>query len=329
MNPIIEVKDLVKKYGDLTAVKEISFTVERGEIFGFLGPNGAGKTTTINILCTLLAPTSGVAMLDDCDVVKSRECVRESIGLVFQDPSLDDRLTARENLEFHAYAYRVPKGERNKRIREVLEMVELLDREKDRVMTFSGGMKRRLEIARGLLHYPKVLFLDEPTVGLDPQTRNSIWEYIHELKKQHDITIFLTTHYMDEAENCDRIAIIDYGEIIALDTPENLKSQVGGDVVKIATEDDEKAEKVLIEDFRVEMIQDRDCLCFEVESGEKFIPRFIREFPVPVTSISVHRPTLDDVFLKLTGHEIRPEGADEKADLRAFARGFRGPAARR
>ena len=329
MDQIIEVKDLVKKYGDLTAVNGITFAVQRGEIFGFLGPNGAGKTTTINILCTLLKPTAGEAVLDECDVVKCRERVRESIGLVFQDPSLDDRLTARENLEFHAYAYRVPKHERDKRIREVLEMVELMDREKDRVMTFSGGMKRRLEIARGLLHYPKVLFLDEPTIGLDPQTRNSIWEYIHDLKKRHDITIFLTTHYMDEAENCDRIAIIDYGDIIALDTPENLKNQVGGDVVKITTTDDAEAEKVLIEDFEVTMIQDRDCLCFEVESGESFIPRFIRDFPVHVNSISLHRPTLDDVFLKLTGREIRPEGADDKADLRAFARGFRGPAARR
>jgi len=325
MNAIIEVRDLVKKYGELTAVRGISFEVERGEIFGFLGPNGAGKTTTISILCTLLAPTSGQAVLDGYDVVVDRERVRESIGLVFQDPSLDDRLTARENLEFHAYAYRVPRDERDERIREVLTMVELLEREKDRVQTFSGGMKRRLEIARGLLHYPKVLFLDEPTVGLDPQTRNSIWEYIHELKSRHDITIFLTTHYMDEAENCDRIAIIDYGEIIAMDAPEDLKNQVGGDVVKIYTEDDEEAERVLLEDFKVEMIQDRECLCFEVESGEQFVPRFIRDFPVPITSISLRRPTLDDVFLKLTGHEIREEAADDKAVMRTYARNWRGP----
>jgi ABC-2 type transport system ATP-binding protein len=325
MSSVIEVRDLVKNYGDLTAVKGISFEVEQGEIFGFLGPNGAGKTTTINILCTLLSPTSGSANLDGYNVAEERDRVRESIGLVFQDPSLDDRLTARENLEFHAYAYRVPKGERDQRISEVLEMVELEDREKDRVQTFSGGMKRRLEIARGLLHYPKVLFLDEPTIGLDPQTRNSIWEYIRDLKKRHDITIFLTTHYMDEAENCDRIAIIDYGEIIALDTPEKLKSQVGGDVVKITTENDTEAERALIEDFKVEMIQDRDCLCFEVENGESFIPHFIKDFPVPINSISLHRPTLDDVFLVLTGREIRPGGADELADMRAFARGFRGP----
>ena len=323
MNTIIEVVDLVKKYGELTAVKGISFSVERGEIFGFLGPNGAGKTTTINILCTLLGPTAGSAVLDGYDVVNDREAVRESIGLVFQDPSLDDRLTAYENLEFHAYAYRVPKEERDARIREVLKMVELVDRAKNRVETFSGGMKRRLEIARGLLHYPKVLFLDEPTIGLDPQTRNSIWEYIHELKKRHDITIFLTTHYMDEAENCTRIAVIDYGEIVALDGPEALKSQVGGDVVKITTEDDAKAERILIDDFGVEMIQDRECLCFEVESGESFVPRFIRDFPVSVNSISLRRPTLDDVFLKLTGHEIRQEGADDLAALRTFARAHR------
>ncbi len=238
MSAIIEVTDLVKKYGDLTAVKGISCEVELGEIFGFLGPNGAGKTTTISILCTLLSPTGGSAKLDGRDVSTQRDRVRESIGLVFQDPSLDDTLTAKENLEFHAYAYRVPREERDDRIQEVLEMVELLDRQNDRLETFSGGMKRRLEIARGLLHYPKVLFLDEPTIGLDPQTRNSIWEYIRELKKKHRITIFLTTHYMDEAENCDRIAIIDYGEIIALDTPEGLKSQVGGDVIKISTAND-------------------------------------------------------------------------------------------
>ncbi len=328
MNAIIEVKDLVKKYGDLEAVKGISFEVQQREIFGFLGPNGAGKSTTINILCTLLAPTSGRAIIDGYEVVANRNRVRESIGLVFQDPSLDDRLTARENLEFHAHAYRVPKEERKRRIREVLEMVDLLDREKDLVMTFSGGMKRRLEIARGLLHYPKVLFLDEPTIGLDPQTRNYIWEYINGLKETHDITIFLTTHYMDEAENCDRIAVVDYGEIIALDTPEKLKGQVGGDVVKITTDDDEESKRVLIEEFGVEMISDRDCLCFEVENGESFIPGFIRNFPVSINSISLHRPTLDDVFLKLTGRQIRPEGMDTMTVRRAMARNQRRHARR-
>ena len=329
MPSIVEVEDLVKNYGELEAVRSISFGVIQGEIFGFLGPNGAGKTTTINILCTLLSPTSGRASIDGYDVTQDMEKVRETIGLVFQDPSLDDRLTARENLEFHAHVYRIPKEERDKRMEEVLDMVELTERQDDWVETFSGGMKRRLEIARGLLHYPKVLFLDEPTIGLDPQTRNHIWDYIHDLKKRHDITIFLTTHYMDEAEHCDRIGIIDYGKIIALDTPEALKSQVGGDVVKIKTEDDERAEEILVEDFGVGLIHDRDCVCFEVESGESFIPRFIKDFPVAIDSINLHRPTLDDVFLKLTGREIRPEGADELESLRAFARGARPPQRRR
>lgn len=329
MPPIVEVEDLVKKYGELEAVRSISFEVIQGEIFGFLGPNGAGKTTTINILCTLLGPTSGRAAIDGYDVTRDMEKVRETIGLVFQDPSLDDRLTARENLEFHAHVYRIPREERVKRMDEVLDMVELADRQGDWVETFSGGMKRRLEIARGLLHYPKVLFLDEPTIGLDPQTRNHIWDYIHDLKLRHDITIFLTTHYMDEAEHCDRIGIIDYGKIIALDTPEALKSQVGGDVVRIKTEDDKRAEKILVEEFGVNLIHDRDCVCFEVESGESFIPRFIKDFPVLIESINLHRPTLDDVFLKLTGREIRPEGADDLESLRAFARGWRPPQRRR
>lgn len=319
----IEVKDLVKKYGDLEAVKGITFEVFEGEVFGFLGPNGAGKTTTINILCTLLSPTSGTARVNGYDVSRQKDEVRKSIGLVFQDPSLDERLTARENLQFHAFAYRVPKHEREKRIREVLEMVELADRADDLVETFSGGMKRRLEIARGLIHYPKVLFLDEPTVGLDPQTRNSIWEYIHQLRKRERITIFMTTHYMDEAENCDRIAIIDYGKIVALDTPDGLKAMVGGDVVRLVTEDDEKAGKMLAERYGVKMIQDRDCLCFEVEGAESFVPRLIREFPLRIKSISLHRPTLEDVFLKLTGHEIRPETPDEVEKVRSFVRAHR------
>ncbi|HEY5494721.1 MAG TPA: ATP-binding cassette domain-containing protein, partial [Candidatus Anoxymicrobiaceae bacterium] len=212
---IVKVDDLVKNFGNLVAVNHVSFDVNRGEIFGFLGPNGAGKTTTINMLCTLLKPTAGTAVVNKFDIITQRNEVRESIGLVFQDPSLDDRLTARENLEFHAVVYHVPRSVREERIKEVLDMVSLWDRAEDRVETYSGGMKRRLEIARGLLHYPKVLFLDEPTIGLDPQTRNYIWEYIEGLKKREGITIFLTTHYMEEAEHCDRIAVIDLGEIIA------------------------------------------------------------------------------------------------------------------
>ncbi|MFC1982161.1 ABC transporter ATP-binding protein [Chloroflexota bacterium] len=207
---IIEVEELSKHFGQLAAVDKVSFQVAEGEIFGFLGPNGAGKTTTINMLCTLLTPTGGRATLCGHEVIKQRSEVRRCIGLVFQDPTLDEYLTAEQNLRFHAYAYKVPGEVREKRISELLELVELSDRRKEKVRTFSGGMKRRLELARGLLHHPKVLFLDEPTLGLDPQTRRHIWNHILTLRKQNNLTIFLTTHYMDEAENCDRITIIDH-----------------------------------------------------------------------------------------------------------------------
>jgi ABC-2 type transport system ATP-binding protein len=319
---IIKTENLLKNFGSLVAVDNVNIDVGAGEIFGFLGPNGAGKTTTINMLCTLLKPTAGTALVNDFDIVRNKNEVRESIGMVFQDPSLDDRLTARENLEFHAVVYHVPRGVREGRMKEVLEMVTLLDRADDRVETFSGGMKRRLEIARGLMHYPKVLFLDEPTIGLDPQTRNYIWEYIEGLKKREGITIFLTTHYMEEAEHCDRIGIIDLGKIIALDTPENLKDQMGGDVIKIKTEDDDEAEKELRRMYPdLTMMNDPECrLCFEMEKGEEFVPDLIRDFGTKIVAVNVHRPTLDDVFLKLTGKEIREEGADDKANLRNVAR---------
>ena len=314
---IIEVEGLAKNFNGLVAVDSVSFDVKAGEIFGFLGPNGAGKTTTINMLCTLLKPTSGSATVHGFDIMAQKNEVRESIGLVFQDPSLDDKLTGRENLDFHMVVYRVPRDVREKRAVEVLDMVGLTDRADHYVETYSGGMKRRLEIARGLLHYPAVLFLDEPTIGLDPQTRNYIWDYIEDLKKREGITIFLTTHYMEEAEHCDRIAIIDLGKIIALDTPEELKSMVGGDIIKLVTVDDEKAEEELKSKYPdIEMIPDPDCFCFEVEKGEEFVPGLLRDFAVEILSINVHRPTLDDVFLKMTGKEIRDEGADSLAGLR-------------
>ena len=222
--PVIGVKDLVKRYGEIEAVRGIGFEVQPGETFGFLGPNGAGKSTTIKILCTLADPSSGTARVAGYDVKKQRDTVRRNIGLVFQDTTLDNYLTGEQNLRFHADLYGVPKAQLGARMRQVLEMVNLWDRRQAEVATYSGGMKRRLEIARGLLHAPRVLFLDEPTVGLDPQTRSSIWEYINDLKQREDITIFLTTHYMDEAEHCDRIAIIDHGQIVAIDTPEALKA---------------------------------------------------------------------------------------------------------
>jgi len=307
LNTIISVKKLTKRFKNLTAVNEVSFNVNEGEIFGFLGPNGAGKTTTINMLCTLLSPTSGEAVLNGYDVIKNRNKVRQCIGLVFQDPSLDDWLTAKENLEFHAMVYNIERKIAKKRIDEVLEIVELKDRKNDLVLNFSGGMKRRLEIARGLIHYPKVLFLDEPTLGLDPQTRNRVWEYIRDLKEKENITIFLTTHYMDEAENCDRIAIIDVGKIIAMDTPINLKKRVRGDIITVETSDNRSLNEELKKKKVKNIIFYNNKIQFEVYDSEKFIPKFIKESKEEVISISARRPTLDDVFLSLTGRKIREE----------------------
>jgi ABC-2 type transport system ATP-binding protein len=304
---IIQVENLVKKYGQLAAVNDISFNVESGEIFGFLGPNGAGKTTTINILCTLARPTSGKATLNGFDVVRQQNRVRQSIGLVFQESSLDDRLTGMHNLRFHAMVYNIPKSARDERIEQVLRMVDLWDKRNNFVRTYSGGMKRRLELARGLLHYPKVLFLDEPTLGLDPQTRNYIWEYILDLRRREGTTIFLTTHYMDEAEKANRIAIIDHGKLVAMDTPAKLKHMVARDIVTVKTEDNDKASENIRTRYRTEVRQDGDTLVFDVDNGEEFLPVFINESGIKVTSISLRHPTLEDVFLKITGHEIRDE----------------------
>jgi ABC-2 type transport system ATP-binding protein len=321
---MIEVIDLAKDYNGLWAVDGISFTVHEGEIFGFLGPNGAGKTTTIKMLCTLLKPSRGQALIAGFDVVKNPIDVRRNIGMIFQDPSLDDRLTAYENLKFHAVIYKVPSCELNERIDKVLGIVELQDRRKSLVRYFSGGMKRRLEIARGLLHAPPLLFLDEPTLGLDPQTRNRIWDYLRELRQARRITLFLTTHYMDEAENCDRIAVIDYGKVIALDTPEKLKRLVKGDVVTVRTMDDDAGQKELEGKYKVTVKRDPAGLHFEIQNGEEFIPALIKNTQVPITAISVRRPTLDDVFLKLTGREIRVESASGKDQLRLRMKRVRG-----
>src|SRR5512142_2761046 len=238
---IITVQNLSKQFKTLKAVDGISFDVREGEVFGFLGPNGAGKTTTINILCTLLVPSSGTASIAGFDCTKDPDRVRSAIGLIFQDTTLDSGLTAYENLKFHAYLYNLDRPLAEKRIDEMLGVVELQGRKHDLIKNFSGGMKRRLEIARGLLHYPRVLFLDEPTLGLDPQTRNTIWDFIASLRKKEKITVFMTTHYMEEAENRDRLAIIDHGRIIALDTQHRLKQMVHGDVIHLVTEDNAKA----------------------------------------------------------------------------------------
>ncbi len=328
MQKIIEVEHIVKKFGDLVAVDDVSFEVKEGEIFGFLGPNGAGKTTTINILCTLMRPTRGKVILNGYDVVLQPNQVRRSVGLVFQDPSLDIKLTALQNLQFHTGVYSVPRAVAKKRIRKVLKMVDLWDRRNEAVQTYSGGMRRRLEIGRGLLHYPRVLFLDEPTLGLDPQTRNHIWDYILDLRKRLNITVFLTTHYMEEANVADRIAIIDHGKIIALDTPSALKRMVGGDVITLQTDNPEAAVTELKEKHSIEAKMDSEGIHFEVPNGEKFIPALVREFKSGLQGVSLRRPTLDDVFIKLTGREIREGEGGEAAFKRAWAqrqaRGGRG-----
>jgi ABC-2 type transport system ATP-binding protein len=318
--PAVTVRGLVKRYGDLEAVSGIDFDVAAGETFGFLGPNGAGKTTTIAMLCTLARPTGGTARVAGHDVATERDDVRRNIGLVFQDTTLDGYLSAEQNLRLHAELYGVPRAMVPGRMRQVLEMVGLWDRRGSRVSTFSGGMKRRLEIARGLLHSPRVLFLDEPTIGLDPQTRSSIWRYIRELKAAEDITIFLTTHYMDEAEYCDRIAIMDSGRIIVLDTPEVLKASVGRDRVQISTDDDAAAIAALRVRFGIDATVAEGLVTFAVEAGEQFVPRLFSELGLPIRSVSVSRPSLDDVFMSYTGTTIRDAEASRGERGRAMAK---------
>jgi ABC-2 type transport system ATP-binding protein len=310
MTQAISVNQLRKSFGDFEAVRGVSFDVPSGEVFGFLGPNGAGKTTTINMLCTLAKPSAGSAEVAGFDVVAARDDVRRHIGLVFQDPTLDGYLTAAQNLELHAELYGVERKLVEPRMRQVMEMVGLWERRDTQVMTFSGGMRRRLEIARGLMHSPRVLFLDEPTIGLDPQTRASIWGYIRELQRQEEITIFMTTHYMDEAEFCGRIAIMDHGEIVALDTPAALKEAVGADRVRITTDDDAAAIEALARRFDLEAGISEEAVSFAVPDGEGFVPRLFAELGVPIRSVNLSRPTLDDVFMSHTGTTIRDAEED-------------------
>jgi ABC-2 type transport system ATP-binding protein len=308
----IAVEQLSKSFGEIEAVRGVSFEVPAGEVFGFLGPNGAGKTTTINMLCTLTRPSGGSASVAVYDVVAARDAVRRQIGLVFQDPTLDGYLSAEQNLRLHAELYGVEKALVKPRMRQVMEMVGLWERRDAQVLTFSGGMRRRLEIARGLMHSPRVLFLDEPTIGLDPQTRNSIWGYIRQLQEREEITIFMTTHYMDEAEFCGRIAIMDHGEIVALDSPGSLKEQVGADRIRIETGDDGAAIDAIRERFALEAEVSEGAVTFSVPDGEEFVPRLFAELGVPIKSVSVARPTLDDVFMSYTGSTIRD--AEESGD---------------
>ena len=323
---IIKTSNLTKKYNDLKAVDDISFSVKQGEIFGFLGPNGAGKTTTIKMLTTLLNPTQGTAEISGYNIKKQKNQVRQSIGVVFQDPALDSELTGEENLEYHARMYGIAKNKRQQRIKNVLELVDLTNKKKVFVKNYSGGMRRRLEIARGLMHYPKVLFLDEPTLGLDAQTRRAIWEYIKKMNKEEGTTIFLTTHYMDEAEFlCDRVGIIDHGKILTLDTLSNLKNSVGNDVITLTCTDTDKLIDEMQKQKWVEKIKKHDSfLTLGVKKGDEKIPIIIeiaQKLKIKIKSISVRKPTLDDVFLYYTGRTIRDQEKKQAFIPPRFQRG--------
>lgn len=322
---VIETNQLTKSYGSLSAVDKLDFCVESGEIFGLLGPNGAGKTTTISMLCTILKPTSGTAKVNGFDIVKEANLVRKSIGIVFQDPSIDDRLTGKENLYMHANLYGVPASQQKTRIDRILKLIELEDRADDLLRTYSGGMRRRLELGRGLLHYPKVLFLDEPTVGLDPQTRDHIWTYIKELKENNDITIVLTTHYMDEADRLsDRIGIIDYGKLIKLDTPSKLKETLKGDVIVVKTSNLDAFSRLISERFGFDKQQIVDgTLEITVQQGKRVMPRIMElaaQNNIFIESIVLREPNLEDVFLHYTGRVIREDTTKELQGFSAIRR---------
>lgn len=325
MPPVIETNRLTKTYNSLKAVDDLNIKVESGEIFGLLGPNGAGKTTAISMLCTILKPTYGTAMVNGFDIVREANKVRKSIGIVFQDPSIDDRLTGRENLYMHANLYGVPASEQKDRINHVLKLVELEDRANDLLRTYSGGMRRRLELGRGLIHYPKVLFLDEPTVGLDPQTRDHIWKYIKELKKAHDITVVLTTHYMDEADRLsDRIAIMDHGKIVVLDSPPKLKETLEGDVIVVRANNIDFLKQVVNTSLSQNQTQIVDgALEITVRNGKAVMPRIMElatQNKIYVESLLLREPNLEDVFLHYTGRTIRQDTTKELHGMAAIQR---------
>ena len=325
--PLVDVKNLVRRFHDFTAVNNISFRVNHHEIFGLLGPNGAGKSTTIKMICTLLQPNAGTITVAGHDVLQESDAVRSAIGIVFQDTSLDSGLSAQENLEFHCMMYHIPRAERAGRIQALLDMMELTEFKDRLVKTYSGGMRRRLEIARGLLHEPRLLILDEPTVGLDPQTRSYIWQYVRNLRAQHDTSIFMTTHYMDEAEYCDRIAILDHGEIIALDTPQNLKRLGGDDQIDLRVRQPAAAAQAITEQFG--LMPDKqstpDHLLISVPNADSFVPRLLgvlTQTGIEVESLQMHSATLEDVFIKLTGRKIREEeGGKDQLRLSMKQRG--------
>lgn len=316
----IVVDQLRKEFDEVTALQDVSFRIEDGELFGLLGPNGAGKSTLIHILSTLLQPTAGNSTVAGHDVRSDRDGVRSSIGVVFQEPALDEELTARENLSFHGVMYGMTKSLRDERIADVLALVELTDRANDLVKTYSGGMKRRLEIARGLVHRPTVLFLDEPTLGLDVQTRRHIWEYIERLNDETGVTVILTTHYMEEADAlCDRIGVIDDGRLIELGAPDELKAAVGGDVVTVSVEGDVDHFRALLAEYEwiLAIEETDDTFRLTVEDGSEQLPTLFRDVAdtsCTITSVTMREPSLEDVFLSLTGRRIREEASESRME---------------
>ncbi len=320
---IIKVNKLSKTFGSLKAVNQISFNVREGEIFGLLGPNGAGKTTTIKMLTTLIKSTSGTALLNGSSINKDQNSIRKSIGIIFQDPSLDDELTGRENLEFHAILYNIKKQHMKEKIAEILKLVELEDKADTLVKNYSGGMKRRLEIGRGLVHEPKILFLDEPTVGLDPQTRRHIWEYIKKLNESKRVTVILTTHYIEEADYlCDRVAFVDHGKIVALDTPKALKAKMGGDIISLGVNMNGSLLESKFKHIKgVKKIVTHDnYVDITIENGEQRIPEVVsiaESNKIIINSVNLHKPSLEDVFIYYTGNKIREEEGSWKNNIRA------------
>jgi ABC-2 type transport system ATP-binding protein len=310
MDNIIETYNISKKFDDFIAVDSVNLEVERNSVYGVLGPNGAGKTTLISMLCTILHPTSGTATVNGYDIVKQAKEVRGSIGIVFQSRALDDILTGREHLEMHASLYGVPKEVRSERIEEILDLIDLGEKADEFTKTYSGGMKRKLEIGRGLIHYPKVLFLDEPTLGLDPQTREKIWEYIEDLNKREDITVLLTTHYMDEADKlCDKISIFDKGSIVTTNSPKNLKRELKADTITLMVDDPEKFQNLAKDlDFIKEMFVVDGEIKLMVERGENLITKvvnFAGQNGIEVKSVELDHPNLEDVFIKYTGSKMK------------------------
>jgi ABC-2 type transport system ATP-binding protein len=318
--PMVAVRGLTKRYGRTLALDSVSFAVRPNEVFALLGPNGAGKTTLLHILCTILKPDAGSAAINGIDVVAEPRQARQSLGVVFQEPSLDDRLTVFENLNFHGLVYGVPAARRKRRIDELLALVELADWRDSLVRTLSSGMKRRLEIARALVHEARVLFLDEPTVGLDAQSRGRLWQHVRRLRGQRELTVIVTTHYIEEMEGCDRVCIIDKGQILANDKPAALKSRHGQQIVRVTATDEAAAGEMIAACPDLAVRRDREIVI--KSSGDAFAESLLARFAGRIRKFSVEEPSLESVFLSLTGHELRDQAAGARE--RTFAFGKRG-----